>query len=194
MKFINRFLLSLSLPWRIVFIVMVGILAGGGLYALYLSRAVSYLSDDPKTCINCHVMNSYYASWFHSSHSKEAGCNDCHVPHDNVFSKYAFKAMDGLYHSYVFTMRTEPIAIRAREASSKVIMQNCVRCHNTLNTAMVSIGHTCLSEAKKDQGKACWDCHANIAHGRISNTASAPNAIVPLPASPVPAWLKKAKK
>ncbi len=33
-----------------------GLLAGLGAYAMYMSRAHSYLSDDPSACINCHIM------------------------------------------------------------------------------------------------------------------------------------------
>lgn len=192
MKIFNRILLSFPILWRVLFVGMLGLFVGGLVYTAYISRALSYLSDDPKTCINCHVMTPQYASWAHSSHREQATCNDCHVPQDNVINKYAFKAKDGLYHAYVFTTRTEPMAIRAKEASSAVIMDNCVRCHTTLNTAMVSTGNNCLKDSEDGKGRACWDCHVNVAHGKVSNIASAPNAIVPLPSSPVPAWLKKA--
>lgn len=86
-------------------VLLLGTMAGLGCYLIYMSRVWSYLGDDPATCINCHVMDSYYATWLHSSHGRDATCNDCHVPHDNIFSKYYFKATDGLRHSYVFTMR-----------------------------------------------------------------------------------------
>jgi cytochrome c nitrite reductase small subunit len=49
-------------------------------------------------------------------------------------------------------------------------------------------------EAKEGQGKACWDCHTQIPHTKVSNLNSSPGAIVPLPASPVPDWLKKIMK
>jgi len=173
-------------------IIFGGIISGLGIYIIYLSRVHSYLSDDPSACVNCHVMTPYYQTWFHNSHSKWTNCNDCHVPHDNVFNKYYFKAKDGLYHSTIFTLNLEPIAIRAKEASSNVIMDNCIRCHNQINNEFVKTGMITFTETTKGMGKACWDCHSTVAHGKQSNIASTPNAIVtPLPESPVPDWLKK---
>ena len=102
--------------------------------------------------------------------------------------------MDGLYHAAVFTARKEPQVIRPRAASSGVIMNNCIRCHHQLNTEFVKTGMITYAEAKSGQGKACWDCHTAVPHTKISNLASSPNALAPLPASPVPEWLKKQMK
>lgn len=168
-----------------------GIIAGLGGYTVYMSRAYSYLSDDPAACINCHIMTPYYQSWNHSSHAQWATCNDCHVPHNNVVSKYAFKAKDGLYHAAVFTVNAEPQVIRPREESYEVIMNNCIRCHTQLNTEFVSTGMIDYCDVKEGKGKACWDCHSEVPHSKVSNLSSSPNAIVPLPASPIPEWLKK---
>lgn len=167
-----------------------GIAAGVAGYAFYMSRAYSYLSDDPAACINCHIMTPYYQSWAHSSHREWAHCNDCHVPHDNVFNKYAFKAKDGLYHSAVFTIKGEPQAIRPKDASRGVIMENCIRCHTQLNTEFVKTGMISYVQVKEGEGKACWDCHRDVPHTMVSNLSSSPGAIVPLPRSPVPQWLK----
>lgn len=171
-----------------------GVFAGLGVYTIYMSRAFSYLSDKPEACINCHIMTPYYATWEHSSHAQWATCNDCHVPHDNIVEKYAFKAVDGLYHAAVFTARKEPIAIRAREASSTVIMDNCIRCHTELNTELVKTGLMCYEDVKDGNAKACWDCHRDVVHGTASSILAAPNAIAPLPKSPIPDWLKKQMK
>ncbi len=167
-----------------------GIAVGLSAYALYMSRMHSYLSDDPAACINCHIMTPYNQSWTHSSHHLQATCNDCHVPHDNVLKKYAFKAMDGLKHATVFTARSEPQVIRPRTASHKVIMDNCIRCHTQLNTELVNTGMIGYTEARNGAGKACWDCHREVPHTVVSNLSSSPNAIAPLPESPVPDWLK----
>ncbi len=185
-KFLSRIPSKMILP----FFIAGGLLAGLGSYTIYTSRAHSYLSDEPSACINCHIMTPYYQSWNHSSHAQWTNCNDCHVPHNNVFSKYAFKAKDGLYHAAVFTVNGEPQSIRPREASNNVIMENCIRCHTQLNTEFVKTGMITYTEAKNGEGKACWDCHTQIPHTNISSLSSSPNAIVPLPESPVPDWLK----
>lgn len=186
-KFLQR------IPYRFVLplFLVSGILAGLGAYTIYMSRAHSYLSDKPETCINCHIMVPYYASWKHSSHAQWATCNDCHVPQDNILKGYAFKAQDGLYHAAVFTARAEPQAIRPRDASYQVIMNNCIRCHEHTNTAMVETGMITYKDVKKGKGKACWDCHQEVPHTKVSNIGGAPNAYAPLPKSPVPNWLKK---
>ncbi|MDH6357280.1 cytochrome c nitrite reductase small subunit [Parabacteroides sp. PF5-9] len=186
-KILSHIPLNMILP----FFIAGGILAGLGIYAIYMSRAHSYLSDDPSACVNCHIMAPYYQSWNHSSHAQWTTCNDCHVPQDNVVEKYAFKAIDGLYHAAVFSIKGEPQTIRPRDASNEVIMNNCIRCHTQLNTEFVKTGMISYTQAKHGEGKACWDCHTQVPHTTISNLASSPHAIVPLPASPVPAWLKK---
>lgn len=168
-----------------------GLLVGLGAYTTYMSRAFSYLSDDPSACVNCHIMTPYYQSWDRSSHARWATCNDCHVPQDSMLAGYMFKAQDGLYHAAMFTFKAEPQVIRPRDASSEVIMANCVRCHTQLNTEFVKTGMASYADVKSGRQKACWDCHRDVPHTRISNLASSPNAIVPLPASPVPEWLKK---
>lgn len=171
-----------------------GLIAGLGIYTIYMSRAHSYLSDEPATCVNCHIMAPYYQSWNHSSHAQWATCNDCHVPQDNAIEKYAFKAMDGLYHAAVFTVKAEPQVIRPRDASYEVIMNNCIRCHTQLNTEFVNTGMITYADVKGGEGKACWDCHTSVPHTKVSNLAASPHAIVPLPASPVPDWLKQIMK
>ena len=115
--------------WQVPVIILIGVIIGLGLYIFKISNAASYLSDDPETCINCHVMNPQYATWNHSSHREVANCNDCHVPHNNVVNKYFFKAKDGLRHATIFTLRAEPQVIFIKDEGKEVVQQNCIRCH-----------------------------------------------------------------
>ena len=94
--------------WQWALSVSVGTVLGMAVWTARISNALSYLSDSPETCMNCHVMTDAYATWCRGSHARAAVCNDCHVPHENVVAKMAFKAMDGAKHSTVFTLRTEP--------------------------------------------------------------------------------------
>ncbi|NLB93910.1 MAG: cytochrome c nitrite reductase small subunit, partial [Bacteroidales bacterium] len=94
-----------SQKWKIPVMFVTAILIGLTLLTIYMSKAHSYLSDKPETCINCHIMAPQYATWGHSSHREWTNCNDCHVPHNNIFNTYYFKAMDGLRHATVFTLR-----------------------------------------------------------------------------------------
>ena len=93
---------------RLFAVAAAGVVCGLGAYTVFASRAWSYLSDDPSGCVNCHIMAPYYATWNHSSHSRNATCNDCHVPHQSFARKWLFKGMDGPRHAAVFTMRGEP--------------------------------------------------------------------------------------
>jgi cytochrome c nitrite reductase small subunit len=179
--------------WRIPVIITLGIFAGIGLVVLRLSNAVSYLSDDPRTCVNCHVMSPQFATWQHSSHMRVATCSDCHVPHDNVLHKYAFKAQDGMRHAYVFTFRLEPQVIQIKEAGKAAVQENCIRCHTHL-VDRINAGTVTLAAAQHGAGHLCWDCHRETPHGRVNSLASAPYARVPRLTPVLPEWMSKIVK
>lgn len=154
----------------------VGTFAGMLPYLARISEGASYLSDNPRTCINCHIMVPEYASWQHSSHGTVATCNDCHVPHDNLLKKYYFKAKDGSRHSYLFTLRRERQVIQAIPESREVIQKNCLRCHASVVDKITPV--------HSDFDRSCTDCHREVPHGRVHSLTSTPNAAVP-PLNPV---------
>ncbi len=170
--------------------VIMGIFVGIGLLILRASNAHSYLSDDPKTCINCHVMYTQYASWTHSSHREVATCNDCHVPQDNVFRKYYFKAMDGMRHATIFTARAEPQVIQIKQAGANAVQENCIRCHYELVSMVRSIQVT-ADNHDEGEGARCWDCHRETPHGSVNSLSAAPFTIIPRMESVMPAWMEK---
>ena len=59
---------------------LVGIPVGIGAFTFVYAKGFSYLSTDPRACVNCHVMNEQYDGWIKSSHRSVATCNDCHAP------------------------------------------------------------------------------------------------------------------
>jgi cytochrome c nitrite reductase small subunit len=176
--------------WRLSVIILLGIFSGLGLYVLYISNALSYLSDDPQVCINCHVMNPQYATWERGSHGKVATCNDCHVPHNNFISKYLFKANDGLRHATYFTMRWEPQVIQIKDAGKRAVQENCIRCHSNLihPIALRSVNNKSVED---QTGRYCWECHRETPHGRIHSLSSTPYAKIPQLHPYVPEWLEK---
>ena len=121
-----------SRKWRVLAIIITGVIVGGGALTLYMLRAHTYLTDDPAACVNCHIMGPYYATWFHSSHSRNATCNDCHVPYENPVKKWVFKGMDGMRHVAVFLTRGEKDVLRANKESAEVIMNNCIQKRDVL--------------------------------------------------------------
>lgn len=178
------------LKWRFPVMIISSILVGVVLFLFYVSKAHSYLSDNPETCMNCHIMAPQYATWNHSSHREVAHCNDCHVPHNNVFNKYYFKAKDGMRHATIFTLRKEPQVIFIREEGAKVVHDNCIRCHSKLLTDPKLKSSVAAHQAHRED-RACWDCHREVPHGRVNSLSSVPNARVPFPESPVPNWIKE---
>jgi cytochrome c nitrite reductase small subunit len=179
--------------WSLPVSIISGLFLGLIIYVLYLSKAFSYLSDNPKVCMNCHVMAPQYATWSHSSHRIISNCNDCHVPQNNIISHYLFKAKDGLRHSFMFTFRLEPQVIIIKKAGLNVVQENCKRCHQKLTE------QTCLFKVtgrnyEKGEGKLCWECHREVPHGRSGSLSSVPFSRVPYVESPVPTWLKKIMK
>ncbi len=177
--------------WRIPVAIVMGIAVGLGIYLFKISNASSYLSDSPATCVNCHVMNPHYSSWFHSSHRENATCGDCHVPHDNVFNKYFFKMQDGLRHSTIFTLRQEPQVIKIKDMGASVVQENCKRCHANVNEKVATIDVT-FANREHGEGKLCWECHREVPHGRVTSLSATPHALAPPKLEKVvPTWLEE---
>lgn len=164
----KRFLVK---GWKLPVIVLAGAFIGLSFYAAIESKAISYLSDNPETCANCHVMTPQYTTWRNSSHREVATCNDCHVPQNNVIKKYAFKAKDGLYHASVFISRNEPEVIRMKEAGIEVVQNNCIRCHQDQVTD-AKLSSQVTDHFKNRTERNCWTCHQEVPHGSIHSLSS----------------------
>jgi cytochrome c nitrite reductase small subunit len=188
----RRLLIFLRPPrgWMVPVIVTAGTFCGFGLVILHIANATSYLSDDPRACVNCHIMAPQYATWQRGSHGRVATCNDCHVPHDNFVRHYFFKASDGGRHSYMFTFRLEPQVIQMHEPGVRVVQQNCIRCHQD-QMHKTSLPEVTGKMALQGEGKLCWDCHRETPHGTVRGLASAPDARVPLVTPIMPEWMQE---
>jgi cytochrome c nitrite reductase small subunit len=138
--------------------VLLGLLAGIGGYTLLYAEGLSYMSDDPKVCVNCHIMQPQYDSWQKASHHTVATCVDCHLPHSFI-RKYLSKAENGYHHSKAFTFQDfhEPILIK--EKSSRILQDNCLDCHGDLV-------HEQIARAAESTGEVqCVHCHRSAGHG-----------------------------
>jgi cytochrome c nitrite reductase small subunit len=187
MRNVLRFLVPPD-EWTLPVIVVGGIFVGLGLHVLYISNAVSYLSDDPRTCVNCHVMNPQFATWRTGSHGRVATCNDCHVPQDHFVRTYLFKANDGLRHAFMFTFRLEPQVMRIKPAGERAVQENCIRCHAD-QIHPVSLRAISNRSVADQTDRFCWDCHRETPHGRVNSLASTPHARVPPLRPVVPEWI-----
>ena len=181
--------------WRVPVIILVGAIVGLGFYILKASRATSYLSDNSTVCINCHVMTPQYITWKHSSHGEVANCNDCHVPQDNVFRKYFFKARDGMYHATMYTTYQVPEVIKMHEAGQQVVQENCIRCHENQITD-VKHSDWVPGHAAHRTDRQCWECHREIPHGRVKSLSSVGYQLEPVEdriekESIIPDWIRE---
>ncbi len=152
---------GVSLP-LLVLCVLDGMVLGLGSFTFYYAEGGSYLSNDPKACINCHVMREHYDGWQNAGHHGVAVCNDCHTPHD-FFGKYLTKLENGFWHSKGFTLQDfhEPIRIKPR--NSTVLRANCIDCHKELVANILGHGEPA---AGVEGGTAdCVRCHAEVGHG-----------------------------
>jgi len=151
------------------------IASGMFLYTLKASKALSYLSTDPKACINCHVMNTAYATWQHSSHYK-VKCVECHLPTEGVVDKYMAKARDGYNHSLAFTLNTYDQSIKITKDGADRVQKNCVTCHATVTSNMTITDkyHSYNEDAKTEQ-KRCWECHKTVPHGTVRALTTTPH-------------------
>jgi cytochrome c nitrite reductase small subunit len=173
----------LSSGWRPAGFLTIGVAAGLGLFVVHTSRATSYLSDAPETCMNCHVMTTQYVTWHHSSHANVTNCNDCHVPHTSLAAQYGFKAKDGLWHATVFTMRWEPQVIRLSKGAVPVVEDNCRRCH----AAVIADVSLAAHQSGNPGDLRCWECHRDVPHGSVRSLSATPGVFQPrLPQVPQP--------
>ncbi|MFD2568991.1 cytochrome c nitrite reductase small subunit [Pseudotenacibaculum haliotis] len=193
MKSTPKLLPSKKSRWRKVAVFFIAVIVGLGAFMAKESEVVSYMSDNPQACVNCHVMTPVYNSWMHSSHRQWTTCNDCHVPHNNTLNKYYFKAKDGLFHATIFTLRKEPEVMFMREASEEVVQDNCIRCHIQNVTQTKYDGYIEDHRENRTERK-CWSCHQEVPHGSIHGISTVKNNIAPIPTDQVdvviPTWLQ----
>jgi cytochrome c nitrite reductase small subunit len=136
--------------------ISIGIAAGVGTYTFVYAKGYSYLTNDPKACANCHVMENHFAAWTKSSHHAVAVCNDCHAP-KNFVGKWMTKGINGWNHSLAFTTQRfhEPIEITSMNI--KVTENACRRCHESI-VRMIDPPHAGGSKM------SCIRCHSTVGH------------------------------
>lgn len=137
---------------------LAGVVAGVGLFTFYYAHGASYLSTNPKTCANCHIMNTEYDGWIKSGHHHVAGCADCHMPHEFV-GKWATKIENGFWHSYYFTFQNFHEPIQITEKGRKIVQGTCLSCHGEMV-------HAIAGDATPQKQLDCLHCHANVGHSK----------------------------
>jgi cytochrome c nitrite reductase small subunit len=160
------------------YVSIVSLVAAVGMFA-YVGKAsnmVSYLSSDPKVCINCHTMHTQYATWQHSSHRDRADCVQCHLPQGSLPGKLLAKSRDGFNHSVAMTLRSYGYNIRASENASERIQDNCVYCHQEIVSQMMA-NNALYAHEEGERGRKCWSCHREVPHGIGRSLTATPDNI-----------------
>jgi cytochrome c nitrite reductase small subunit len=142
---------------RVTAAATLGLAAGVGFYTFGYARGASYMTDDPRACANCHVMEEQYAGWTKASHRAVAVCNDCHTP-PGLVPKYTTKAINGFNHSFAFTTGIFHEPIQITERNRRVTESACRKCHAPVVDAIDAHSATAGGEL------ACITCHRNVGH------------------------------
>jgi cytochrome c nitrite reductase small subunit len=163
------------------YIALLSVAAVIGVFANLVSESkmLSYLSSDPKVCINCHTMNTHYASWQHSSHRNRATCVDCHLPRDTFANKMLAKSRDGFNHSVAMTRKSYGPNLRVTDDAARRIQDNCVACHREVVSQMLanSALYQKVADPVVQMGRRCWDCHRGLPHGMTRSLLSSQDDI-----------------
>lgn len=133
----------------------IGLAGGLGIVTFDYAEGLSYMSEDPRACVNCHIMQPQYDSWVKASHHGVASCNDCHLPQPLV-EKYLAKARNGWFHSKAFTLQDFPEPIQITAPNVTILQTNCVTCHD-------SVLHDLSITA---DAPSCTTCHLTVGHGQ----------------------------
>jgi cytochrome c nitrite reductase small subunit len=153
-------------------VVVIGMVA----YVVKASNMISYISEDPKVCINCHTMNTQYATWQHSSHRERATCVECHLPEESLSDKLFAKSTDGFNHSVAMTFRTYELGnIRISDGAKKRIQANCIRCHREIVSQITANSKLYRSKEGMQVDRKCWSCHRDVPHGRTRSLTTTPD-------------------
>lgn len=148
LKSAHFFLISLG--------IFLGIPLGTGVGTFIYADGFAYLSNNPKACMNCHVMKSQFDSWQASSHHTIAKCNDCHAQ-GTVLEKYSQKAVNGFLHSFAFTTGYYHDPIFIKDFNQRIVQRSCLSCHSQF----IESSHFNKDEFNK---KNCTDCHREVGH------------------------------
>lgn len=146
--------------WRASAVAGIGVVAGVGGYTFQYAEGLSYLSNDPAACVNCHIMRDQYDSWLKGSHRTAATCNDCHLP-QGFFEKYAGKALNGWNHSKAFTLQNFDEPIRIKGFNLEALQHNCIGCHRDMVGGIAAHADVGAGEAR------CAECHRSAGHMQL---------------------------
>jgi cytochrome c nitrite reductase small subunit len=92
-------------PFRlaVVLVCLLGIPVGIGAFTFVYAKGFSYLSTDPRACVECHLP-------------------------DRGLAKWVAKADHGFRHSMAFTLQNFKEPIEITPGDREIVRANCLRC------------------------------------------------------------------
>jgi cytochrome c nitrite reductase small subunit len=147
----------------IITCILIGIPVGVAAATFRYGEGLSYFSNDPRACMNCHIMTEQYDSWSKSGHHHVAACNDCHLPHSLV-PKLIAKSRNGWNHSYAFTMQNFHEPIRIGQKNREIVQESCLHCHQDFVHSVVVAQTTYTGPASAEKTVDCIHCHKGVGH------------------------------
>lgn len=141
---------------RLILIILSVLFVFGIVYFFFFQNGVSYFTDKPEACLNCHVMQVPFDTWTKSSHAAVATCNDCHLSR-GFTAKTVEKIKNGFVHSKALVLKAykEPLTIHSE--NKPIVQKNCARCHG--ETTQTNENHEGM-----DASTNCLTCHAQVGH------------------------------
>ena len=146
--------------------ILLGIPIGVGVFTFRYAEGLSYFSNNPSTCTNCHIMQEQLDSWAKSGHHHVAVCNDCHLPHA-LIPKLIAKSRNGWNHSKAFTLQDFPEPIMIGPRNAEILQENCLRCHSDFVHDI-----TVMQSDKPQDTVSCVHCHKNVGHAPTRPTSA----------------------
>lgn len=153
--------------WRRARLVALGVLAVCGAFVLAMSIATTgaaVYTSRSEFCVSCHIMEPYYESWQHSTHSN-VPCIKCHFP-PGAAEKVRGKLL-GLVQLIKYVTATA-----APRLSAEISDASCLRCHDTRLLAGRVDFHGIpfdhgphLTQMRRGKKLRCTSCHSQIVQG-----------------------------
>ena len=150
-----------------------GGLGGLGAFTFGYGDGAAYLTNNPASCANCHVMQGHYDAWVKSSHHGVATCNDCHLPHDNSLHYFFVKAKHGVMDPMMEIIKDpEDIDWHGNRQNRErfVYDSGCLSCHKylqeqTQQNPKAFRPHRDYFAAPAEL--SCVGCHEHVGHHRL---------------------------
>ena len=161
-------------------LILIGVIfAAGIIFSGLFSMGLAY-TNEMDFCTSCHSMKVNLEEYKETVHYKNASgvqatCSDCHVPEPFIPKMIAkVVAAKDVYHEIMGTIDTKEkyeahrwdMANRVWEKMRASDSRECRSCHEFSNMDLSEQDRSARKRHPKamDEGKACIDCHAGIAH------------------------------